>query len=453
MLQRLRGTFSTICRQRIHSQNSRSTISWFGCSPTCDPYYLYLFQSGCMMDGFCGNRSIYDFFWVSLPRYVFDSLDKAVQKLSSNPFHHLEQWRCRILSSWRVSQANASCCDAVDRQLTKWTNEEKITQCPRNTSALSFCHRFALALRSWNPPQGRLLSRVVQRGAFFTFIYEHMIVFFRVTLCPLTLPRQTCRTVSRKLFWHGFLVGFSSLLYFTGYPTCPESQLCMTGPRSASSTQQKWWDNIIHLFCKIKYSSLKSVRACVCHTWYVCVQCLCPCLCCACMRVVTVRTQTICVMYWQLLPRYFENEYLPRPLNGRPHWTAEKYLLFARQFTSSMSMGCVACMSTKVAKQVNFTFCVKKKYLGRCSFAKTICFLRKSHVHTQTGVVLCSDIHWLVSQERLSPRAGTSVCTQWGHLEAVVLNSQLMCHTTLLPHQGVLASTANFKYSKYFYNN
>ncbi len=37
----------------------------------------------------------------------------------------------------------------------------------------------------------------------------------------------------------------------------------------------------------------------------------------------------------------------------------------------------------------------------------------------------------------------------------VVLNSQLVCHTTLLPHQGVLALlafTTNFKYSEYFYN-
>ncbi len=30
---------------------------------------------------------------------------------------------------------------------------------------------------------------------------------------------------------------------------------------------------------------------------------------------------------------------------------------------------------------------------------------------------------------------------------------QLVCHTTLLPYQGALASTANFKYSEYFYNN
>ncbi len=42
---------------------------------------------------------------------------------------------------------------------------------------------------------------------------------------------------------------------------------------------------------------------------------------------------------------------------------------------------------------------------------------------------------------------------QWCHLKAVVLNSQLVCHTTLLPHQGVLASAANFNYSEYFYNN
>ncbi len=37
----------------------------------------------------------------------------------------------------------------------------------------------------------------------------------------------------------------------------------------------------------------------------------------------------------------------------------------------------------------------------------------------------------------------------------MVLNSRLVYHTTLLPHQGVLASlafTTNFKYSKYFYN-
>ncbi len=33
----------------------------------------------------------------------------------------------------------------------------------------------------------------------------------------------------------------------------------------------------------------------------------------------------------------------------------------------------------------------------------------------------------------------------------VVLNSQLVCHTTLLPHQGALA-LANFKNSEYFYN-
>ncbi len=44
-------------------------------------------------------------------------------------------------------------------------------------------------------------------------------------------------------------------------------------------------------------------------------------------------------------------------------------------------------------------------------------------------------------------------CVQWCHLWAVVLNSQLVCHTTLLPHQGVLASTANFNYSEYFYKN
>ncbi len=44
-------------------------------------------------------------------------------------------------------------------------------------------------------------------------------------------------------------------------------------------------------------------------------------------------------------------------------------------------------------------------------------------------------------------------CVQWCHLKAVVLNSQLVCHTTLLPHQRVLASTANFNCSEYFYKN
>ncbi len=74
-------------------------------------------------------------------------------------------------------------------------------------------------------------------------------------------------------------------------------------------------------------------------------------------------------------------------------------------------------------------------------------------IHTKTNVVI-SQTHWLVSQERLSPRAGTSVFIEYSAAiwRAVVLNSQLVCHTTLLPHQGALASTDNFKYSEYFYN-
>ncbi len=69
--------------------------------------------------------------------------------------------------------------------------------------------------------------------------------------------------------------------------------------------------------------------------------------------------------------------------------------------------------------------------------------------------VVISQTHWLVSQERLSPRVGTSVFIEYSAdiWWVVVLNSQLVYHTTLLPYQGALASTANFKYSEYFYNN
>ncbi len=69
--------------------------------------------------------------------------------------------------------------------------------------------------------------------------------------------------------------------------------------------------------------------------------------------------------------------------------------------------------------------------------------------------VVISQTHWLVSQERLSPRVGTSVFIVYRSdiWWVVVLTLQLVCHTTLLPHQGALASTANFNYSEYFYNN
>ncbi len=57
-----------------------------------------------------------------------------------------------------------------------------------------------------------------------------------------------------------------------------------------------------------------------------------------------------------------------------------------------------------------------------------------------------SQTHWLVSQERLSPRAGTFVFILYNHAIwwVVVLNSQLVCHTTLLPHQGVEGFNYNF---------
>ncbi len=69
--------------------------------------------------------------------------------------------------------------------------------------------------------------------------------------------------------------------------------------------------------------------------------------------------------------------------------------------------------------------------------------------------VVISQTHWLVSQERLSPRAGTSVFIEYTVVPSGGSGSisQLVCHTTLLPYQGALASTANFKYSEYFYNN
>ncbi len=82
--------------------------------------------------------------------------------------------------------------------------------------------------------------------------------------------------------------------------------------------------------------------------------------------------------------------------------------------------------------------------------------------HSQLGfwnlgfqIVVISQTHWLVSQERLSLRAGTSIFID---LFPVMPSGeqwflQLVCHTTLLPHQGMLASTDNFKHSEYFYNN
>ncbi len=76
---------------------------------------------------------------------------------------------------------------------------------------------------------------------------------------------------------------------------------------------------------------------------------------------------------------------------------------------------------------------------------------------TWTSWGMCSDItNTLVGISGETVPEGWNPCiywVQWWHLVVMVLNSQLVCHTTLLPHQGVLASTANFKYSKYFYNN
>ncbi len=56
--------------------------------------------------------------------------------------------------------------------------------------------------------------------------------------------------------------------------------------------------------------------------------------------------------------------------------------------------------------------------------------------------VVISQTHWLVSQVRLA-RWRESLCllyVQCCHLSSGGLNSQLVCHTTLLPHQGGLAS-------------
>ncbi len=54
---------------------------------------------------------------------------------------------------------------------------------------------------------------------------------------------------------------------------------------------------------------------------------------------------------------------------------------------------------------------------------------------TRLTCVVISQTRWLVSQERLSLRAGTSVFILYNHVIwwVVVLNSQLVCHTTLLP--------------------
>ncbi len=63
-----------------------------------------------------------------------------------------------------------------------------------------------------------------------------------------------------------------------------------------------------------------------------------------------------------------------------------------------------------------------------------------------TDSVVVSQTHWLVSQERLSLRVGTSVFIdlfpitpsgEWWFL-------QLVCHTTLLPHQGAEGFNYNF---------
>ncbi len=59
--------------------------------------------------------------------------------------------------------------------------------------------------------------------------------------------------------------------------------------------------------------------------------------------------------------------------------------------------------------------------------------------------VVISQTHWLVSQERLSLRVGTSI-----FINLPIMPSgeqwflQLVCHTTLLPHQGAEGFNHNF---------
>ncbi len=79
----------------------------------------------------------------------------------------------------------------------------------------------------------------------------------------------------------------------------------------------------------------------------------------------------------------------------------------------------------------------------------------------QTSVsrhVVISQTHWLVSRVRL-PQWRESLAllnVQCCHLVSGASGSnisRLVCHTTLLPHQGarlLLAFATNFKYSKYF---
>ena len=114
---------------------------------------------------------------------------------------------------------------------------------------------------------------------------------------------------------------------------------------------------------------------------------------------------------------------------------------------------CVELEQTDLHAERSGLFLVFCCFFLRCSQGRIHKF--QGGEHWRYPVVI-SQTRWLVSQERLSPRAGTSLFIdlfpitpsgeQWFFL-------QLVCHTTLLPHQGVLASTDNFKYSEYFYNN
>ncbi len=83
--------------------------------------------------------------------------------------------------------------------------------------------------------------------------------------------------------------------------------------------------------------------------------------------------------------------------------------------------------------------------------------MSRAHLPFFPPLVVISQTHWLVSRVRLARwRESLALLNvQWCHLESGGdgSNSQLVCHTTLLPHQGaqlLLAFATNFKYSKYF---
>ena len=101
-----------------------------------------------------------------------------------------------------------------------------------------------------------------------------------------------------------------------------------------------------------------------------------------------------------------------------------------------LALGSLVC--TKFHCLYSLKFGCKNK-IGQMVWPLLVTLMDRSGIPLEKSIAYkgqYSDItNRLVSQERLSPRAGTSVFIVYNHAIwwVVVLNSQLVCHTTLLP--------------------